>query len=819
MKLSEIAQILHHAGTIGRDIQISYLLTDSRLLVFPEESLFFALKTARNDGHLFVEDLYNRGVRTFVISHYLPVFEQLKDAVFIHTDDALNALQSLAAHHRKQFDLPVVGITGSNGKTIIKEWIFQLLQEDFRIVRSPRSYNSQTGVPLSVWQLNQHAELAVFEAGISQPGEMDRLAEIIRPDIGIFSCIGDAHSEHFISREQKILEKLKLFAYSKVLIYCADHDKIGACIDKMNHKPDIFSWGKSDDNPVVLQEIHKRLHDSELVIRHQKEFYKFLIPFTDEASVENAMHCITLMFYLRVNPETMKLRLPRLESVAMRLEVKDAINGCILINDSYNSDLNSLGIALDFLSQQAIAGNLSQTLILSDILQSKYQPDELYQKVVLLIEARKVKRLIGVGEQISQHAFLFKSTENHFFPDTEALLRSELLVELQGEAILLKGSRSFQFEKLTGALALIVHETTLEVNLTALIDNLNYFRSGLNPETKVMCMVKAFAYGSGSVEIARVLQHHRVNYLAVAVADEGAELRKSGIYLPIAVMNPELSAFNVLIENQLEPEIYSFKLLKEFTEAVSKLALTHYPVHLKIDTGMHRLGFDPEDIPGLIDWLQQHNEIVVKSVFSHLAGSDSPDLDYFTHQQAEKFRNAAQLIENALSYPVMKHLLNSAGIERFPQYQHNMVRLGIGHYGISALPDIRLPQVCALKTIILQIKEIPGGETIGYSRKWKLSEDRKIAVLPIGYADGYSRRLSNGVGEVYVGGRKVPVVGNVSMDLITIDVTGVDVSEGDTVEIFGDHITISELAEKIQTIPYEILTGVSRRVKRVYYQE
>lgn len=525
------------------------------------------------------------------------------------------------------------------------------------------------------------------------------------------------------------------------------------------------------------------------------------------------------MLYLGIKTETINERLSKLESIAMRLEVKQAINDSLIINDNYNSDLNALNIAIDFLIQQATSKKLKKTIILSDILQSGVDSERLYQKIATLLKAKNIEKYIGIGEENCKNEKLFENIDAHFYPNTEEFLNSSLIEELRQEAILIKGSRRYEFERISHKLELIVHETVLEVNLNALVDNLNYFRSKLRSETKIMCMVKAFAYGSGSVEIAKTLQHHRVDYLAVAVSDEGAELRKSGIHIPIAVMNPEKSSFDVLFENNLEPEIYSFALLKEFINAVGKQALTDYPIHIKIDTGMHRLGFDYEDIDSLIELLQKTNQVKIRSVFSHLAGSDDSKFDEFTQKQISLFSACIDKFKKTFSHEIMAHILNSGGIERFPKYQFDMVRLGIGHYGISSLPQIHLPQVCTLKTIVLQVKNVKAGETVGYNRNGIVVEDKVIATLPIGYADGFDRKLGNGVGEILVNGRRAPVIGNISMDLTTVDITGLDVKEGDMVEIFGDNITISEIAKKLQTIPYEILTGISRRVKRVYFSE
>lgn len=819
MLLSDIARILGVNPVTASSQKISWLLTDSRQLTFPGESLFFALTTIRSNGHRFIVDLYQQGVRAFVISEVLPVFNDLSDATFLEVSNTLDALQHIAAAQRSHFQAPVIGITGSNGKTIIKEWLYQLLQTDHVVVRSPRSYNSQIGVPLSVWQLHPKATIGIFEAGISLPGEMDRLEHVIRPNIGVFANIGDAHSENFPNLETKLLEKLKLFRRCEVIIYCSDQQLSAKHILKANLPAIRIDWGRNEHAWLQLIDVMKANDKTELIVKQQNVQFTFCISFTDDASIENAMHCITLLSYLKVDFEVIQKRLLSLEPVALRLEVKEGVRNCIIINDAYNADLNSLSVALDVLQQQSQLRQVNSLLILSDFFQSGFSPDELYAKIADLIKAKSVDTLLGVGKQLKEHAQLFTDLDAFFFEDTNELLRSEWIDEVRNTALLLKGARKFQFEMISARLEAIAHETTLEVNLSALISNLNYFRSLIHPKTRVMCMVKAFAYGSGSVEIARVLQHHRVDYLAVAVADEGAELRRSGIHLPIVVMNPEKSAFPVLFEHNLEPEIYSFRLLTDFIEAASRLGLINYPVHLKLDSGMHRLGFDPEDIHALTEIIRHQEQVMIRSVFSHLAAADNKSLDDFTLHQAEIFKYCVAQIKDALGYPILVHLLNSAGTERFTDFQFDMVRLGIGHYGISALPEVKLPQVCALKTVILQIKTVKSGESVGYNRMTMLKEDRQIAVLPIGYADGFDRRLGNGVGEVFVKGQRAKVVGNVSMDLTTIDVTGMDVSEGDVVEVFGDHLSIAEVSERLQTIPYELLTGISRRVKRVYFQE
>ncbi len=819
MKLKEIAQIIGTDNFKDTNVEINWLFTDSRTLTFPDESLFFAIKTSRNDGHKYIPELYRQHQRYFVVSEIYPEFSELKEAVFIPVQNTLNALQKLVEQHRKKFNIPVIGITGSNGKTIVKEWLYQLLHKEFTITRSPRSYNSQIGVPLSVWGLNQNSQLGIFEAGISELHEMEKLEPIIRPTIGIFTNLGEAHQENFNSLKEKCEEKLELFKNSDLLIYNSDNKLVDISVIQCGFKGKLFSWGKSEKCKLQVREIIKNAESTSILLHYKNEEFTVNLSFTDNASVENAIHCIATLLNLNYSTQEISERILLLETVAMRLEVKEGIHNCLIINDSYNSDINSLKIALDFLHQQATSKNLSRTLILSDIMQSGQVPDELYKTVADLIRNKQIQQIIGIGSEISKHAEKFDFISNSFFPDTDSFLKSPLIHNFKNEIILLKGSRKYHFEDISVKLEMIAHETILEVNLNNLVENLNYFRSKLRPETQVVCMVKAFAYGSGSAEVARTLQHHRCNVLAVAVADEGVELRKEGIRIPILVMNPEKGSFGLLFDYNLEPEIYSFKLLDAFISAAEQLGITDYPIHIKIDSGMHRLGFEKDDIDLLIGKLKKQNQVKVRSVFSHLAGADESKFDEFTMQQADTFKTCADKISASFTHHILRHLLNSAGIERFPELQLDMVRLGIGHYGISSLPNMHLKQVCTLKTIILQIKDINEGETVGYSRKGIVNKKKRIAILPIGYADGFDRKLSNGVGEVLINGHRSKVIGNVSMDLITVDITGIEAKEGDVVEIFGENITVSEIANKLNTIPYEILTSVSRRVKRVYFQE
>lgn len=817
--IKEIARIIGAEIRQLLDCHISLLLTDSRRLSFPEKSLFFALKTKTNDGHRYIKELYNLKVRNFVVSQMLPEFEEMKDANFLVVKDTLRALQKLAAHHRKRFSIPVIGITGSNGKTIVKEFLYQLLRNEFNIVRSPRSYNSQVGVPISVWQMNEKHSLGIFEAGISQPDEMERLQPIISPTIGIITNIGEAHQENFVSSNQKCMEKLTLFNECEAIIYDGDNLFISNCIESacLSHKA--IAWSRTDSEaPLFIESIEKG--EVETVIRCTLLGFDQVvtIPFVDDASIENVIHCMAAMLYLKPTSANDVSKFARLEPVDMRLDVKQGINNCLLINDTYNSDINSLDIALDFQQSRKIGKHLKSTLILSDILQSGSLPKSLYKRVADLVRRKNIDRFIGIGEDLREFASVF-DMEKEFFSTTEEFIKSASIKSFRDELILIKGSRHFHFELITELLEKKVHETILEVNLDAIVHNFNYYRSKLNPDTKMVCMVKAYGYGAGSFELAKTLQEHRCDYLAVAVADEGAELRKEGISIPIIVMNPEFSSFNVMFDNYLEPEVYSFRLLDAMIYETERRGITSYPIHIKIDTGMHRLGFQPKDIPAICDRLKSQSGVIVRSTFSHLAGSDSYVFDEFTHSQLNKFAKAAAELESGLDYKVIKHILNSAGIERFVDYQMDMVRLGIGLYGVSASGQKGLRNVSTLKTTILQIQEVPKGDSIGYSRMSYVKRDSRIAIIPIGYADGLDRHLGNGGIEVLINGYKCPTIGNICMDACMIDVTDVEAHEGDQVVIFGEELPVSELSDKLKTIPYEILTSISPRVKRVYYRE
>ena len=808
----------HHEGNVR------WLLTDSRSLCFPEETLFFALKTRRNDGHRYIGDLYRRGVRHFVVEQVPEQFEVLyPEANFLRVPHTLAALQRLAERHRDEFDVPIVGITGSNGKTMVKEWLYQLLLPSQKIVRSPRSYNSQIGVPLSVWLLNEQTEVGIFEAGISQPGEMFTLRDIIQPTIGVLTSLGAAHQENFRSMEEKCMEKLELMHDTEAMVYCSDNDIVSRCIRRMQYKGEKIAWSQCDEKAALfVKEIARQASSTGITYIWQNEENTFVIPFIDDASVENAITCAAVVLRLGLTPAQLADRMPKLEPVAMRLEVKEGQRGCVLINDSYNSDINSLDIALDFMNRRESKRGLKKTLVLSDIFQTGTSPETLCAQVSELAVKRGVEKFIGIGSELTAQADKIQIADKAFFADVQHFLSSDVFASLRNELILLKGARPFGFDQITEQLEQKVHETILEVNLNAVVDNLNYFRSFLKPDTKMVCMIKADAYGAGAVEIAKTLQDHRVDYLAVAVADEGVTLRKAGITANIMVMNPEMTAFKTMFDYDLEPEVYSFRLMDALIRAARKEGITGWPVHIKLDTGMHRLGFDPiHDMDEVIDRLRHQTAIIPRSVFSHFVGSDSDDFNDFSARQFALFDEGSKRLQAAFTHKILRHMDNSAGIEHFPERQMDMCRLGIGLYGVNPyeIRNEKLRCVSTLKTTILQLRHVPAGDTVGYSRRGRIERDSVIAAIPIGYADGLNRHLGNRHGYCLVNGQKAEYVGNICMDVAMIDVTDIPCREGDQVEIFGEHLPVTVLSDTLDTIPYEVLTGISNRVKRVYYQD
>lgn len=822
---SEISRIIggEFISEFDQQTIITDILIDSRRLIDAVNSVFIALVSKKNDGHKYIHELYQKGVRNFIVSRKPENLEEYTDSNFIYVPDTLKSLQLLGAHHRSQFEIPVIGITGSNGKTIVKEWLYQLLCDDLNIVRSPKSYNSQIGVPLSVWQIKRSHDFAIFEAGISEPEEMDKLQKIILPTIGIFTNIGNAHDENFIHLAQKIGEKLKLFTKVDTLVYCVDHGEIQETIIRAEILRSIrpFTWSRKQAADLMITGTSSTESTSIINGKYDQQDIRIEIPFTDHASIENAINCWATLLLLGYDNEIIARRMSKLQPIAMRLELKEGINNCTIINDSYNSDINSLSIALDFLNQQKQHKN--KTLIISDILQSGRNDVDLYTDIGLLLQKKGVEKLIGIGPGISKQRDKFFN-EKHFFTSTSEFLRKYSFSSFHNESILLKGARIFEFEQISQALQQKAHETKLEINLNALIHNLDYFRAKLKPKTKVMAMVKAFSYGSGSFEIANVLQYHQVDYLAVAYADEGVELRKAGINLPVMVMNPDEESFDNIIMHSLEPEIYNFRVLEMLEMAIEKNIIpANKPVkiHIKLDTGMHRLGFEEKDLDPLVDRLKENRMIYVQSIFTHLAASDDPAHDEFSRAQIDRFDKMSERIKVHCGHPVLLHVLNSAGIARFPDAHYDMIRTGISLYGVSsdAEEQKELQNVSTLKSNISQIKRIPKGETIGYDRKCTAGKDMTMAVVPVGYADGLRRKLGNKRGKIFVNGSLAPIVGNICMDMCMIDITGIPAEEGDEVIIFGKERPIAELASELETIPYEILTGISRRVKRIYFQE
>ena len=805
------------------DANIGFLLTDSRSLCFPEETLFFALKTERHDGHAYIPELYRRGVRNFVVTGMPEGYaDGYPEANFLKVTDARKALQRLAERHRDEFNVPVVGITGSNGKTVVKEWLYQLLSPYKYVTRSPRSYNSQTGVPLSVWLMNEQTEVGIFEAGISLPGEMQALRDIIQPTIAVLTNIGAAHQENFASKEEKCREKTVLFHDAETIVYNADDELIRRTVAESAYKGEPLYYSMTDKKaPVFIADVTKGDTSTTVTYVYRQGYEeKYTIPFIDDASVANSITCAVVALKLGLSAGELAGGMARLEPVAMRMEVKQGRHGCTLINDSYNSDVNSLDIALDFMNRRPDHQGRRRTLILSDIFQSGETAADLYREVGSLVKKRGVQKFIGIGPELSQHSRAIPVAEKFFFSSVDAFLRSEVFRSMRDEVILIKGARAFGFDRITDLMVQKVHETVLEVNLGALVENLNYYRSFMKPETKLVCMIKADAYGAGSVEIAKTLQDHRVDYLAVAVADEGATLRRNGITANIMIMNPEMTAFKTMFDYDLEPEVYSFRLLDALIKAAEKEGITDYPVHIKIDTGMHRLGFDPlHDMDALISRLKHQSAVIPRSVFSHFVGSDSDSFDDFSAHQFELFDKASKQLQAAFKHKILRHIDNSAGIEHFPNRQLDMCRLGLGLYGIDSRNNEIIHTVSTLKTTILQLRRVPAGDTVGYSRKGTIDHDSIIAAIPIGYADGLNRHLGNRRGYCLVNGKRAEYVGNICMDVAMIDVTGVDCKEGDTVEIFGEHLPVTVLSDILDTIPYEVLTCISNRVKRVYFQD
>jgi alanine racemase len=814
----DIANIVNGKLTGSPELTVHDLVTDSRQISLTEGTAFFAISGRNHDGHAFIENLYEKGVRIFVVEKLPENHGKFKEASFITVHDTIDALQLVAADRRKSFRSSVIAVTGSSGKTIVKEWLADILGLATPVIRSPKSYNSQVGVPLSVWMLDEKYKLAIFEAGISLPGEMERLQKVINPDIGVITNIGDAHGENFKNTTIKAKEKLKLFANVSLLIYCRDHALIRELIgkDKKLKKKEIADWSYIDSSAAIF--VNKSIQPggrTRIEMIHKGVTHDFTIPFADGASIENAITAASVCLALSIDPEIIRKGLSGLVSVAMRMELKTGINNCQLIEDYYNSDPGSLVMALEYLRSQ---NNRKSTLILSDFVQSGRDEKEMYSEVAGKIRKAGIDKVIGIGPALLRNSTLFPK-DSVFFLSTEEFILHFKSSDFRNNTILLKGARKFEFEKISRLLELQVHQTVLEVNLDAISHNLNEFRQHLDHGTRIMAMVKAFAYGAGPAEIASLLEFHRVSYLGVAYADEGVELRNAGVTLPVMVMNPDPYSSEIMIRYNLEPELYSFHSLSKFSEVASKHGVVQYPVHIKIDSGMHRLGFMPEEFEELAMRIRETESIRIISVFSHLAASEDPAFDIFTHKQVEVYLKAVALIREATGYPFLRHICNSAGVARFPQYQFEMVRPGIGIYGAGEYAGLNLKPAARFRTKISQLKKIPGGEPVGYGCADVSEKERLIAILPVGYADGLNRKLGNRNGNLWIRNSKVPVIGNVCMDMCMADVTGLNAEVGDEAEIFGEKIAIKELAEKCQTIPYEILTSIHGRVKRVFFRE
>ncbi|MFT7334592.1 MAG: alanine racemase [Porticoccaceae bacterium] len=795
----------------GSAAEVDTVSIDSRSLQNGPYSLFFALVGPNNDAHVFITDLIEIGVQNFVVS-YIPA-ECKGKANFMVVENTLDSLQQFAAYYRCLFEFPVIGLTGSNGKTIVKEWLNFLLSPDFNVIRSPKSYNSQVGVPLSVLAINEKHNLGIFEAGISTVSEMDKLEAIIKPTIGILTNIGPSHDEGFSNLEQKIKEKQLLFKHAEVIIYQKNN-----LVDKcMLPKTKTFSWSFDKETADVFVFKKETINQStNLHYKYKGNPYELKIPFEDKASIENTISCLMLLLYLDYDIATIQSRMLLLFPVEMRLKVKTGINNSSLIDDSYSSDFQSLKIALDFLESQKQFQN--KTVILSDIFQSGLSNEELYSQVSELIVSNNISRIIGIGETISEFKDRFANCIT--FKNTAEFVSNFENLDFANETILIKGARSFEFEEIVYLLEEKTHETVLEINLNAISYNLNFFKSKLKPNVKVMLMVKAFGYGNGGLEIAKLLEHHKVDYLGVAFADEGISLRNGGIHLPIMVLNPENTSFSAIIQHQLEPEIYCLKGLHAFLKIAKYKNLKHFPIHIKLDTGMHRLGFEEDTVEELIATLKGNDNVKVKSILSHLATSDDVKHRDFTVSQIQLFDKLSSNMITELGIDPIRHILNTSGISNYPDAQFNMVRLGIGLYGVSNDPSEQkyLENVGTLKSVISQIRTISTGESVGYGRKFMAEKTTKVATIPIGYADGISRAWGNGIGFVSIKDKKAKIIGSICMDMLMVDVTEIECTEGDRVIIFGENPTVSYIAKKLNTIPYEILTSISQRVKRVFYR-
>lgn len=824
--ISELAAILGIAGKRLSDkaAVVSQLLTDSRSLNYPKETLFFAIKTKNNDGHNYVAQLHEQGVRNFVVERVDEVTRTMRDANFLVVPNSLEALQAIATSHRRRFKIPVIGITGSRGKTTVKEWLNQLLKDDYKVMRSPRSYNSQIGVPLSLWDINENTQLAIIEAGISTTGEMANLQAMIRPTIGIITNIGNEHNDGFSSMAEKAREKAKILNSCECIVYCKDDPLVTATIKPLLDV-DVASeiaWSKEDERcGLYVKSILQQDKFSLVNYVFDGKEHQFEVPFSSSRDLENVATCLAVMLFMKIDPEVIAQRMKQLTPVGTRINVIEGVNNCAIIADGYTSDYNSLPLALDFMFRRS---NRQQqnTVILSDLKPEAFSDDELYIRVSELLKSKNVKRFIGIGPDMCKYGKYFSNINSRFFKSTSEFLDKMSQGDFEDETILVKGSPDFDFDQVLDMLEAKQHQTVEEIDLNALAHNFKFFKSLIKPSTKTVGMVKASGYGTGSYEIAKTLQDRGCDYLAVAVQDEGVDLRKAGITMPIIVLNPSVVNYKSMFNYHLEPEVYSMEECLELIKEGKKYGARNFPVHLKLDTGMHRLGFIKEQLPELIEVLRSQDVVKPASVFSHLCVADDPSQDEYTHMQFSYFQECSDTIQDAFDHRILRHILNTSGIVRFPEHQYDMVRIGIGLYGIKTLPEgyeDALKSVSALHSVVISMKEWPAGTTIGYGRCGVLSRDSRIATVTVGYADGFDRHFGNGRVSLWINGTLCPTVGNVCMDAVMVDVTDAQCKVGDLVEIFGEHIPVERLAQARDTIPYEILTSVSPRVKRVYYRE
>lgn len=811
--VQQIAAITN-AQVIGDgDLMIKNIAFDSRIIYSTKNTAFIAINTHKNSGEKFIESAIDRGIQVIISEHQYPQFENI---TWIIVENSVDFLQKLAKYHFEHSHLQSIGITGSNGKTILKEWLYQCLWNEFPTVKSPKSFNSQIGLPLSLLQINTSHTLGIFEVGISQPDEMENLENIFHPQIGLLTHIGTAHAANFSSEEELIDEKIKLFKDSQVIIYNGDHSLVSKKIKDLYSDKKLISYGLKKENQVFIKNNISK--GESIIVEYFGQEISFPAHQRDEATLTNALALITVLKELHIENQKIVEKINTLKAVEMRLEAIEGIKGNIVINDSFNLDLDSLKTALQFLKEY---NKPKKSLVLTDIVGVNTNSQELYEEVSELVNEQHFDSVFLIGDEISKFSELFKS-KTYTFIDTKELIESKHLTELENQIILLKGARKFEIERLKDILELRKHDTVLEINLNAILHNINYHKSLLKPGTKMMAMVKANAYGLGSYEISEFLQHHHIDYLGVAFADEGAELRKKGITTPIVVMNPEQHSYQTIIDYNLEPEIYSFRVLDLFYEAVQKSGYDQkYPIHIKLETGMHRLGFKDFELDQLSETLD-HKNLKVQSMFSHLSSSDVPEEKEFTLNQLETFEKNSNYLIEKLGYTPIRHILNSSGITSYTNYQYNMVRIGIGMLGESPSSEIQkqLQSVVSFKTVISQISLVEDGESVGYSRKYKTDHQTRIATIPVGYADGIPRLIGNQIGKLGVHKTLAPIVGNICMDMMMLNVDNIpNVKEGDTVTIFNAYPSLKEFAAYCKTITYEVLTSISPRVKRIYIKD